>query len=72
MEAVQIRLTGDVQKQYDIYYRVHIQDYGWLNWAKNGEKAGSEGKSKRMEAIEIRLVKKGDKAPTGTGKAFIK
>ena len=37
---IQIRLTGEAAEKYDIYYRVHCQDDGWLGWAKNGEKAG--------------------------------
>lgn len=34
MEAVKIRLTGNLAKYYDIYYRAHVQGYGWLGWAK--------------------------------------
>ena len=71
LEAVKLRLKGDVANKYDIYYRVHIQDYGWLDWAKNGESAGSEGCSKRLEGIEIRLVKKGEAAPGQTQRPFI-
>ena len=59
-------------EQYDIYYRVHSQTYGWLGWAKNGESAGTEGLAKRLEAIEIRLVEKGGAAPGSTEQAFIK
>ena len=59
-------------KQYDVYYRVHVQTYGWLGWAKNGASAGTEGLAKRMEAIEIVLVAKGKSAPGSTARAFIK
>ena len=59
-------------EQYDIYYRVHSQTYGWLGWAKNGESAGTEGQAKRLEAIEIQLVEKGGAAPGSTEQAFIK
>lgn len=72
LEAIQIRLTGDMAEQYDVYYRVHAQSYGWLGWTSNGESAGTEGLSKRLEAIEIVLVKKGGKAPGSTKDAFIK
>lgn len=34
MEAIRIRLTGEAANHYDIYYRVHTQTYGWLDWAK--------------------------------------
>ena len=57
--------------KYDIYYRVHVQDYDWLGWAKNGESAGTEGLSKRLEAIQIVLVEKGGQAPGSTEKSFI-
>ena len=60
MEAVRIKLTGEMGNRYDVYYRVHIADAGWLSWAKNGENAGSAGYALRMEAIEIRLVPKGE------------
>ena len=70
LEAIQIRLTGKAAEKYDIYYRVHCQDDGWLGWAKNGEKAGSEGYSRRMEAIEIRLVAKGQSLSGGGKTSF--
>lgn len=58
LEAIEITLTGDMAKYYDVYYRTHIQSHGWLGWAKNGMPSGSEGIAKRIEAVEIKLVKK--------------
>ncbi|RGU70842.1 hypothetical protein DWW32_08625 [Holdemanella biformis] len=58
LEAIRIKLSGEIANKYDVYYRVHCQDFGWLGWAKNGEASGSEDFSKRLERIEIRLVKK--------------
>ena len=58
LEAIQIRLTGDISNYFDIYYRVHCQTYGWMEWVKNGEIAGTEGEAKRLESIEIKLVPK--------------
>ena len=60
LEAIKIELTGEMAQHYDIYYRVHAQSYGWLNWASNGAPAGTSGMSKRLEAIQIVLVKKGE------------
>lgn len=71
LEAIRIELTGEIAIKYDIYYRVHCQDFGWLGWAKNGEASGSEGYSKRLEGIQICLVKKGDKAPGEVNNTFI-
>ena len=72
VHSFQIELTDEMAEQYDIYYRVHSQTYGWLGWAKNGESAGTEGQAKRLEAIEIQLVEKGGAAPGSTEQAFIK
>lgn len=61
-----VKTIGD----YDVYYRVHAQEFGWLGWAKNGESSGTEGFGYRLEAIEIKLVKKGGSAPGNTANAF--
>ena len=45
LEAIEIVLEGDISNYYDIYYRVHAQDIGWLDWAKNGEMAGNRSRS---------------------------
>lgn len=59
-----VKLTGDVAKTYDVYYRVYIKGYGWMGWAKNGKKAGTNDKKKAMSAYEVKLVKReGGEAP---------
>ena len=42
-------------KEPSIYYTTHVQDIGWQKQVKDGEMAGTEGKSKRLEAIKINL-----------------
>ena len=59
-------------EHYDIYYRVHVGNIGWLSWAKNGSPAGTEGYAYQLEAIQIMLIKKGHDAPEDTQKPFIK
>ena len=59
LEAIRIRLTGELANHYDIYYRVHAQSFGWMGWAKNGEAAGTARYAKRLEAIQIVLCRKG-------------
>ena len=66
MEVVRIRLTGDMAKSYDVYYRAHVQGLGWMAWAKNGEKAGTTGQARRAEAVQVVIVPKGAKAPGTT------
>ena len=38
---------------------MHAQSYGWLGWAANGAPAGTAGYAKRLEGIQIVVVKKG-------------
>ena len=72
LEAIQIRLYDDprseysITSEYDIWYRVHVQKYGWTGWAKNGTSCGSEGISYRLEGIQIKMLPKGSPAPGST------
>ncbi|MDO4807837.1 MAG: GH32 C-terminal domain-containing protein [Coriobacteriales bacterium] len=63
VEAVRIKLTGDMAKKYDVYYRVHCQHFSWMGWAKNGASAGTSGYAYRLEALQIAYVPKGGAAP---------
>lgn len=72
LEAIQIQLTGDIANKYDIYYRVHAQNYGWLGWTKNGQSSGTEGYSYRLEAIEVKLVEKNSNELSVQTTSFIK
>ena len=38
-----------------VVYTTHVQSYGWLPNVSDGELSGTEGQSKRMEAIKISL-----------------
>ena len=71
LEAIKINLTGNMAKIYDVYYRVHAENVGWLGWAKNGEPSGTAGYGFRLEGIEIKLVEKGNKAPGSTTNAYV-
>ena len=72
LEALKIKLTGELAEHYDIYYRTYIQSYGWLDWASNDEVAGSTGVGLRMEAYQVVLVKKDSEAPGSTSLPYIK
>lgn len=49
---------------------MHSADFGWGGWASNGASAGSQGFAKAAQAIEVRLVPKGQGAPGDTANAF--
>ena len=66
MEAIKVRLTGDLKNAYDIYYRLHVQSVGWLDWAVNGQMSGTSGYSRRAEGLEMSLRIKGTGKPDTT------
>lgn len=63
LEAIRITLSG--LSGYEVQYRAHVQSKDWMPWQTtlNGTDiesagiAGTTGKSLRLEAIEIRIVK---------------
>lgn len=69
IEAIEIRLTGEISNHYDIYYRTYSGGLGWFMWAKNGEASGTRKIGRHIEAIQISLVRKGGKEPGRLGKA---
>lgn len=58
MEALEVKLTGDLAEHYDILYRVHASNIGWMPWVKNGVAAGTTGCGLPIEAVEMRLESK--------------
>jgi len=59
--AYKMRLTGEMAENYDTYYRVHVAGTGWLGWAKNGAAAGTRSYGYRNTAVQVVLVKKGER-----------
>lgn len=65
MEAIKITLFG--LPGYKVEYRAHVKHLGWLPWqaTTNGKDiskaavAGTTGQARRLEAIEVRIVKTG-------------
>ena len=71
LEAIELSLAGSDADYFDIYYQVHVQNIGWLDWAKNGQAAGSAGFGYRLEGVHIILLPKGSETPGPTEKHFI-
>ena len=71
IEEITISLSGDVGLEYDIYYRVHVSNIGWLGWAKNGEKAGSALFRNAIEGLEVKVVHKEERFEVPYGEAYV-
>lgn len=68
VQAIRFKLTGELAKRFDVYYRACARSTGWLDWAKNGKAAGVVGiKSKlRLVAYQLKVVPKGAAASGAT------
>ncbi|MDR0514396.1 MAG: InlB B-repeat-containing protein [Coriobacteriaceae bacterium] len=71
IEALRLSLTGDLADHYDIYYRVHSANAGWFNWAMNGQEAGTAGLAWQAEAVQVRIVPKGEPVRETDGPVFL-
>ena len=58
IEAIKIKLIGDLYKKYNIWYRAKVENQGWLGWARNGEICGSVGANLAIKELEIKLLEK--------------
>ncbi|MBQ6394730.1 MAG: hypothetical protein IJH87_00075 [Atopobiaceae bacterium] len=59
LDAIRIRLTGTAANYFDVFYRVHVSNVGWLDWTKNGEPAGTLNVGQHIQAIQVRVLMKG-------------
>ena len=73
IEALRMKLTGEVAEYYDVYYSLHLAKVGWTGYVCGGDDAlaGSTDLSKRIEAVKIQLVKKGNAIPSTVGTTYI-
>ena len=66
LEAIEIKLDGPDASSYEVWYRVQMQTYGWLDWANSGITAGAAGLGKNIEAISVIVLPAGSAAPGPT------
>lgn len=57
LEAISMKLTGELAEYYDVMYSV-LQDGAWTDWVNNGEEAGVSGAGFRVDGIRVSVVKK--------------
>ena len=50
-----IVIPGDVNTPI-VSYKTHVQTFGWQKWVTNGAMSGTQGKSKRLEGINIKIT----------------
>ena len=70
VEALRVRLSGELSARYTVWYRVHSAEFGWLGWACDGDDAGSAGYGRAVQAVQVAVLPKGDPAPGDTACPF--
>ena len=68
--AIEIKLTGQLAKNYDVWYRVQAQGFGMLDNAKNGQSAGTKDGLFGAESITVSVLSKDHLAPALTSRPF--
>ncbi|WP_368145390.1 C39 family peptidase [Collinsella aerofaciens] len=71
VEALRVRLSGELSARYAVWYRVHSAEFGWLGWACDGADAGSAGYGRAVQAVQVAVLPKGDPAPGDTSTPFV-
>ena len=62
IEALKVRLNGELEAKYDIYTRVY-QSGTWTDWVKNGETAGTDGVGTHIDAVRVAIMPKDGTVP---------
>ena len=57
LEAVKMELNSGLRDSYNIFYRVYLQNHGWLGWARNGETAGSIDANLNVQQVQVKIVR---------------
>lgn len=66
LQALRLIIEGPDAARYTVWYRAHVRYYGWLDWAADGQSAGSTGMNLPAEAVEAVIYPKGHAAPGDT------
>ena len=67
IEAIIIRLKGSSRNSYDLWYRVNVQEIGWMNWAKAYKNDDNDPFLTPPPTIKTELVNNG----IADGKSFV-
>ncbi len=70
LEEIQMALTGDAGREYDIWYRGTSRYAGEHGWACNEQRMGTIGRDDYLTSIEVVILPKGSMAPGSTEGRF--
>lgn len=62
IEAIQVRFSGPVHNDYDIYYTTKLSDGTETDWAKNSASAGTMGQGKHLTGFRMAFFRNTEQA----------
>lgn len=71
IEAIQMRFSGYVNNQFDIYYTAKLEDGTTMGWAKNGTATGTMGTGHYITGFRMAFYAKNSAFPYSTEKPLI-
>ncbi|MDO4807111.1 MAG: transglutaminase domain-containing protein [Coriobacteriales bacterium] len=71
-QAIRVKLTGELGRVYNVWYRCYVKGYGWTGWAKNGATCGSVDADKPITAVRVCLRSRALDAPGSTANTCFK
>ena len=71
VEAIQMRFSGYVNNQFDIYYTAKLDDGSTMGWAKNGTTTGTMGTGHYITGFRMAFYAKNSAFPYSTEKPLI-
>lgn len=71
IEAVQIRLSGPVHNDYDVYYTTTLNNGKETDWAMNGRTAGTMNQGLALTGLRMSCFAKGDAFPYRTANPVV-
>lgn len=66
VQAIRVKLSGELARVYNVWYRCYVEGYGWTGWASNGANSGSVGLGKPVTKIKVVLRSRAQGAPGST------
>lgn len=68
--ALQVRINGHTANQYNLYYRVVLNDGSVLGWARDGQTSGTIGTGLYIQQVQIAYYPRGQAFPEATDNYF--
>ena len=71
IERIRIKLTGKMNEEYSVFYRVHTINMGWSGWAANWEMCGTTNMKMKIDAVQVIVKVRGTGRPGSSDYSYV-